>query len=399
MRCLLALLLLVSSTARSHAAPDVPIGAIYPHDGAASRAAVATALAVVNETHAPVPVLMGRGGGLDRLDGAMLRARDGTADDPAQAEAEAERLITAEHVVAIVGGASSEQNAAIGRVAMRHTIPYLSLDPNPAPRSGLTWVFNLAPTETMQSAALFQFLHDHGAGIGHDVQTIGLAYEDLPAIVALSDVQRKLADDAGLKRVVQLNLLPNAPGLATNVETIVEQKPDALIATLGVGNAILLVRSLAERHALPLLLGQGGFCADPAFLTGLGSAADGVFCAVSFAPDATTARPGLPTLDAAFQARAGSALDANAAQVITAVLLLADVIDRAGSTKPLDLRTALMATDAAGDKLPVAWSGIRFDESGQNVLATPALRQVQGGVYRTVAPDEVAVAKPMFAVK
>ena len=394
MRRLLAVLLLASTSAI--AAPDVKIGVVYGHDSAAARAAVATALSVVNETHAPIPVLMGTGGGLDRLGGAMLRPVEGEADDPARAEAEAERLITDEHVVALLAVAARDQDAAIRRVATRHTIPYLSLTSDPAPTlapdSELAWDFTLGPTGAMTSAALFRFLPDQAVSI----QTIGLVYEDEPRITALADVQRKRADDAGLKRVVQLNLLPNAPGLATEVETIVENKPDAIVATLGAGNATLLVRSLAERHALPLLLGQGGFCTDPAFANGLGTVADGVVCAASFAPDATSARPSLPALDAAFQARAGSPLDTQAAETITAVLLLADVIDRAGSTKPLDLRTALMATDAAGDKLPVAWSGVRFDGSGQNVLAAPALRQMQGGAYRTVAPDELAVAKPVL---
>ena len=381
---------------RAQPPASVPIGAIYPAGAALSRAAVATALSVINERHEPIPVLMGAGGGIDRLAGAPLRVVDGTADDPVAAETEAERLITAEHVVALVGGETSEQDAAIRRVAMRHGIPYLSLDRNPAPAIGLTWGFNLAPTGAMQSAALIKFLQNQAPAIGHPIQTLGLVYEDRPASVALSGVQRKLSDDAGYRRVAQLVLRPDATDLATEVETIVEHKPDALLATLDTGNAILLVRSLAARKAAPLLLGQGGFCRDPAFLTGLGAAADGVICATSFAPDAMSVRPGVPGLAAAFQARAGVALTDEAAQVVTAVLLLADVIDRAGSTQPLALRTALMATDTAGDKLATAWGGVRFDDSGQNVLAAPALRQVAAGVYRTVAPAEVAVAKPVF---
>ncbi len=402
MRCPLVawmLAALMLATAPCLAAPEVTIGAIYPQAADRSRAAVATAVAVVNEKHAPILLLMGAGGGLNRLDNATLRAADGTADDPAQAEAEAERLVTAERVVALVGGGPPLVSAAIRRVATRHAIPYLALDLGPPAGDGLTWGFALAPTDATVSAALFQFLRDQGPAIGRDIKTLGLVYEDTPAVVALSDVQRRLADDAGLKRVVQLNLRPDAPGLATEVETIVEQKPDAVIATLGAGNAIRLVRDLADRRALPLWLGQGSGCADPAFATGLSPAADGVFCTTGFVPDAVVARPGLPALGAAFQARTGSALDAEAAGVMTTVLLIADVIDRAGSTKPLDLRIALMATDAPGDKLPMAWRGIRFDDSGQNVLAEPAIGQVQGGAYRVVAPDEVATAKPAWPVK
>jgi len=41
----------------------------------------------------------------------------------------------------------------------------------------------------------------------------------------------------------------------------------------------------------------------------------------------------------------------------------------------------------------VPWKGVKFDETGQNIEATPVIQQVQGGTYRTVYPFDVAAAE------
>ena len=98
----------------AQAADDVVIGAIYPltgnaaQIGADARAAIETVLEIVNGQHEPLPMLMGRGGGLDWLGGAKLRVVFADhQNDPQKARAEAERLITQDKVVAIIGSYTS----------------------------------------------------------------------------------------------------------------------------------------------------------------------------------------------------------------------------------------------------------------------------------------------------
>ena len=78
--------------------------------------------------------------------------------------------------------------------------------------------------------------------------------------------------------------------------------------------------------------------------------------------------------------------------------VLADAIDRAGSTKPEDIRKALVATDIPGDQTIMPWRGIKFDSTGQNSEATPVIQQVKDGRYHTVYPADVAVQKPVWNV-
>ena len=114
------------------AADDVVIGALYlmtgpnAQVGNDARAAMETAVDIVNGNH-NVPMLLGRGGGLDKLGGAKVRSTFADHQgDPQKARAEAERLITQEHVVALIGSYQSATAATISQVADRYEVPYMS---------------------------------------------------------------------------------------------------------------------------------------------------------------------------------------------------------------------------------------------------------------------------------
>src|SRR4030095_3383279 len=58
-----------------------------------------------------------------------------------------------------------------------------------------------------------------------------------------------------------------------------------------------------------------------------------------------------------------------AAGSFTAVLVLAEAVNRAGSTDPQRVRAALLNLDVPGRELIMPWSGVRFDTAHQNVGA------------------------------
>ena len=152
--CLLACTWISSA----RAAEDVVIGAIYPLTGNAAQIgadahnAIDTMIEIVNGAHDKIPMLMGAGGGLDRLGGAHLRVVFADhQNDPQKARAEAERLITQEHVVALIGSYTSATAATISQVAERYEVPYLSMD-NSSPslsKRGLKWFFRTSPHDEM----------------------------------------------------------------------------------------------------------------------------------------------------------------------------------------------------------------------------------------------------------
>jgi branched-chain amino acid transport system substrate-binding protein len=403
---LVAASLLAAPSAR--AADEVVIGAIYPltgnaaQVGADARAAIDTMLEIVNGAHEPLPMLMGRGGGLDRLGGAKIRVVYADhQNDPQKARAEAERLITQDKVVALVGSYTSATAATISQVAERYEVPYLSMD-NSSPslhKRGLKWFFRTSPHDEMFTAAMFDFFKEVGVKTGHPVKSVALFYEDSIFGSDSSTVQRNLAKSANINAAADIKYRANSPSLSAEAQKLKAADADVLMPSSYTSDAILIMRSLQELGYKPrAIMAQAAGFQEQAFLTGAGPLAEGVFSRSSFAGDAVKSRPAIVPVMAMFRAKAGKDLNDNTSRQVVAVQVLADAINRAGSAKPDDIRKALMATNVPGDQTIMPWRGIRFDETGQNQDATPVIQQVTGGVFHTVYPADVAVQEPVWNV-
>jgi branched-chain amino acid transport system substrate-binding protein len=85
-----------------------------------------------------------------------------------------------------------------------------------------------------------------------------------------------------------------------------------------------------------------------------------------------------------------------AAGTFTAVLVLADAINSAGSVDSQRVRAALLNLDIPGREMIMPWSGVRFDASHQNLAANGVVEQRVQGLFRVVFPGEVQQAKPVW---
>ncbi len=103
-------------------------------------------------------------------------------------------------------------------------------------------------------------------------------------------------------------------------------------------------------------------------------------------------------MNALYRARQGKDLNDNTSREVVALQVLADAINRAKSTDNTALQAALRATDIPGDQTIMPWKGVKFDETGQNVEATPVIQQLSGGKYHTVYPFDLAVAPVVWRV-
>ena len=405
---LLPVLLAPMLNTRARAADEVVVGAIYPltgnaaQIGADARAAIDTVLEIVNGTHAPVPMLMGQGGGLEKLGGAKLRVIFADhQNDPQKARAEAERLITQDKVAALVGSYTSATAATISQVAERYEVPYLSMD-NSSPslnKRGLKWFFRTSPHDEMFTEAMFAFFKQVGGKTGRPVRSVALFHEDSIFGADSAAVQQKLAEAAGIKVAADIKYRANSPSLSTEAQRLKAANADVLMPSSYTSDAILLVRSLAEIGYKPgAIMAQAAGFQEQSFITAAGPLADGVFSRSSFAIDATKSRPAITPVNDAYKAKSGKDLNDNTSRQVVAMQTLADAINRAGSAKPDDIRKALMATDIAGDKTIMPWKGVKFDQTGQNTEATPVIQEIVGGKFVTVFPPDVAVREPTWNV-
>ena len=75
-----------------------------------------------------------------------------------------------------------------------------------------------------------------------------------------------------------------------------------------------------------------------------------------------------------------------------------DAINRAGSTQPAAIQKALRETNLPADQLLMPWTGVKFDEKGQNIGVRAILQQLQGGSYSTIYPFDLALKEPIYPI-
>ena len=399
---------LAASARAAHAADDVVIGIVYPltGNGAAvgldAKAAYEVAAEIVNGTHAPIGVTMGKGGGLDRLGGAKIRlVFADSQNDPQKARAEAERLITQEKAVAIVGSYTSATGATISQVTERYEVPYMSAD-NSSPslnQRGLKWFFRTGPHDEMFTKGMFDFFADIAKKTGQAPKTVALFYEDSIFGTDSSNVQRKLAQAAGMNVVADIRYRASSPSLSTEAQKLKATHADVMLPSSYTSDAILILKAMNEIGYKPkAILAQAAGFQESAFMQGAAALAEGVMSRSSFALDADKLRPAIPVVNGLYKAHNKKDMNDNTSRELTALLVLSDAINRAGSAKPEDIRKALVATNIPGSETIMPWAGVKFDETGQNTLCNPVIQQVFDGVYKTIWPFDLAAKDVVWNV-
>jgi branched-chain amino acid transport system substrate-binding protein len=394
--------------ARAAAPPDIVIGAVYPLSGNSAPighdAKIALGLeADIINGHYDVPMLLGQGGGLPALGGAKIKlVFADSQNNPQIARTEAERLITEQHVVAIIGSYTSATAVTISQICNRYEIPYISAE-NSAPslsQQGLTWFFRPSPTDIGFTESMFDFFAGIGKKTGRPVHSIAIIHENSVFGTSSARIQESMAKKAGIKVLADISYQASSPSLSVEAERLRAANADVVMPSSYTSDAILLVRSMHDAGYTPkAIVAQDAGFIDPAFLKAVGPLAEGVMSRSSFAIDAVKTRPAIPKVNAMFKERdAGRDLNDLTAREVTALQVLADAINRAGSTKNTALQAALKATDIPGAQTIMPWVGIKFDATGQNVEGNPVIQQYQHGVWHTIFPFDVATAPAIWNV-
>jgi branched-chain amino acid transport system substrate-binding protein len=131
----------------------------------------------------------------------------------------------------------------------------------------------------------------------------------------------------------------------------------------------------------------------------VGPLADGIFSRSSFALDAAKGRPAIPAVEKLYEDANHKVLNDNTSREFTAFLVLADALNRAGSTDPAKLQAALVATDVPGNMTIMPWKGVKFDATGQNIEGTPVIQEIVDGKYMTVWPFDLATHQADWDLK
>ena len=380
-------------------AREVRIGVIYPLSGtmaaigADQKKGMELAAEIVNGKY-DLELPLGKDEGLPNLGGAKIRLIFADSQGlPEVAIREAERLISQEKVSVLMGAYSSSTTAPASEVAERNGIPFVNAEstrPELTER-GFKRFFRLIPDDRGFAEKLFAFLGDVERRKGIRAGNIGLVYENSLFGQGAAGAKRKFAAAAGRQVVADIPYPKETVDATSEVLMLRAAGVDTVMMTSYSKDAILFQRAFKELRFSPVaVIGMEAGHVALDFVGSLGPDAEYVMTSATWSADLIDTKPIAGKVNALFRQKHGTGLSGYVPHSFTAVMVVADAVNRAGSTEPEKIRAALKATDYPGSALVMPWEGVRFDDRNQNVYGTNVVLQIQGGKYWTVWPFEVA---------
>ncbi|MCP3467117.1 ABC transporter substrate-binding protein [Bradyrhizobium sp. CCGUVB23] len=386
----------------------VKIGVILPMSGstasigAHAKAALEVATDIINNAHPELDKLpLAKNAGLAGLGGAKVEIV--IADNqgsPATGQNQALRLITEEKVVAILGAYQSGITLTSSAIAEKYGIPYLtpeSVAANLTERA-FKWFFRTTPIAPDFVRIYDEFLTDMKAA-GAKTDTIALVHDNTEYGTSVANTITKGFKEKGRTGVIDVAYAVNATDLQAQVLQLKEKKPDVVLMISYTSDAILFAKTMQSLdYKPPMLLADDAGYSDPSFIKAVGKLSQGVFNRSSWA----VGPAGSPSAVIAdmYKKKSGEEMEDTVGREMQGFFVLVDAIDRAGSTDPAKIQAALKATDLKPEQLIMGYKGVKFDEKGQNVLASAYIIQLQDGEnYVSVWPKGNAEKAPVMPYK
>ena len=392
----------------AQAQQTVKIGAIFPFSGNAAsagshaKAAIEVAVDIINNDH---PALgnfpLAKGAGLPGLGGAKVEVV--FADNqgsPATGQNQALRLITEEKVVALTGAYQSGVTLTVSAIAEKYGIPLVN---GKSVAAGLTergfkWFFRTTPVASDFARDYHDFLTDMKAA-GAKTDSIAIVHDNTEYGTSVASTITAAFKEKGRAAPIDVAYPANSTDVQSQVLQLKEKKPDVVIMITYTSDAILFAKTMqAQDYKPPMLLADDAGYSDPSFLKAVGKISQGAFNRSSW----SVGPPGSATAIIAkmYKDKSGDEMDDTAGRQMTGFLVLMEAINRAGSTDPAKIQAALKATDLKPDQLVLGYKGVKFDEKGQNMLASGFIIQLQDGEnYVSVWPKASAEKQPIMPYK
>jgi branched-chain amino acid transport system substrate-binding protein len=391
----------LSFSVSAYAQQEIKIGVIYPLTGAAAstgaelKNALELAADIVNNGAKGIPNLpFSAGGGLPNLKGAKIKLVFADHQgNPQVGATEAERLITQEKVVALVGAYFSNVTATASQVAERYKVPFLNPESSSATltQRNFKWFFRTTAHDDLFVHNFFNFFRDLEAKKGIKVKQLATFNENTLWGNETTKLETKLAQDNGYNLVKTVTYPSKSTQLTSEVQQLKAANPQVVMQSSYLGDAILSMKTYKELGFSPdmILANNAGFT-DTEFIKTLGKDADYVITREVWSLDLAKNNPLVKQVNDLYNSRYKANFTGNSSRTFTGLLTLADAINRAGSTEPEAIRKALTETDIPGNKIIMPWKGIKFDANGQNMYGAGILVQIIDGKYNTVYPLDMA---------
>ena len=371
-------------------APAVKVGILQPitgalaYDGQQGRVGAELAIRDINAA-----------GGIKALGGAKLEMAFGDARSTPEGGTQEVEKMQADGVAAIVGGFASPICLAATQAAARYDLPYV-VDVGVSDqivKRGLKNTFRFGPGfGTCATQALDNLVRINEAA-GKPAKTVVLVHEDGLFGSGLAKLMQAELPKRGFE-VLETIAHPTPARDMSNVALQIRAKnPDLVIPSSYYGEFVLLSRTMQQQRIRPkgIYAVLNGAASNFRFLKEFPDAANYVMdCNHWHDPR----KPKSLALRKEVEA-GGNFWTYNIPMNYSAVLLLADAIERAQSTDRTKITEALGSSAFDGHIMP--YGPTKFVD-GQNAGAAPVNTQVQGGDIKVIFPADFADAKTVFPV-
>jgi branched-chain amino acid transport system substrate-binding protein len=391
----------ILAASRVRAAETVKVGVLFPltgnsaASGGEAKAAVEVAAGIVNTAHPELKDLpLGATAGLPNLGGARIEPIFvDHRGDPSVAQSLAQRLIISDKVTALFGSYQSSTAMTATAVAERYGVPFVVADSVAANITGrgFRFTFRVTPVASNFADSYMRFLQDQKKA-GRTVETIAIVNENTDYGSSVGDAIAAEAKKVGIPVALRIPYSANGPDVSAQVLQLKQANPSVAMFVSYASDAILFMRTMKSLDYLPpMIIGDSAGFSDPSFLPAVGVISQGLVnrSVWSLGPPGSLSAG----VNAVYKAKTGNEIGDVSGRSAQAFLVLADAINRAGTTDPAKVQAALQATNLSRSAMFIGYRGVRFDDTGQNVESATYLTQLQGKDYTTVWPPEPGTAK------
>ena len=398
-------ILFLSFTLSAQQPKTIKIGAVYPLTGNIAstgldcKRGVELAVDIINGKY-DLNLPLAKEEGLPNLGGAKLEILFAdTKGDPKNGMSEAERLVSQEKVVAMIGAYQSAVTKTASQATERLKIPYVCSDsssPTLTERD-FKYFFRVSPHDGTFARDQFMFLKDLEKKTKQKVSTIAVLYENTEFGSNVGKEVNKDAKEFGYKIVADISYAANATDVTSEVGRLIKAKPDVLMHASYITDAILFTKTFKEMNFTPKGLMTFAGYIEPGYLPAVKGDGNYIVVRSTFALDLAKNKPLVAKVNALFKQKYQMDMSENAARSFTAPFVLADAINRAKSTDSEQIVKALRATDIPGDQVIYPWKGVKFDpKTQQNIYARGILVQILDQQYVTVWPFDAAAKEVVW---
>jgi branched-chain amino acid transport system substrate-binding protein len=336
-------------------------------------------------------------GGVKALGGAKLTLLPGDTQNKVElGNSEAARLIDA-GVCTLIGPFSSLVAYSVRQVTEKNKTPFMLLAAvaDNLTEGGLKYIFRVQPNGKAMATLTMTNLAEMAKNANTAIKRVAMMHEDGNFGTTMGNHLEAFAPKLGYSVVQNIPYSIKSPDFTAELSKIKASRPDLLVISGYYGDSKIIAETAAKlRIGVQALVGLANAAySNPKFIADNRELTDQLFDGNYWHnPQSARAR----AVFAAYEKRFNSTLTSHGVQAYTVIYVVKDALERAGSADRDKLRDALAKTNLGDHILPQ--DAIKFDDTGENVNATPALLQVQNGKPVVVGPARFAEAKPVFPV-